>query len=154
VADPAGSAGVFRTPGFGAPGATVLHVESVPLRRSEDIVRMRQVIRERAVALGFGLVDQTKIVTAASELGRNAMIYGGGGDVEIAQLAAGPRKGLRLAFIDEGPGIDDIQLALKDGFTSGSGLGLGLGGARRLANEFAIESTPGKGTRVTIIRWR
>ena len=154
MVDPAGSAGVFRTPGFGAPGTTVLHVETVPLRRSEDIVRMRQVIRERAVTLGFGLVDQTKIVTAASELGRNAMIYGGGGDVEIAQLAAGPRKGLRLVFIDQGPGIDNIQLALKDGFTSGSGLGLGLGGARRLANEFAIESSPGNGTRVTIIRWR
>lgn len=115
---------------------------------------MRQVVRERAVMLGFGLVDQTKIVTAASELGRNAMIYGGGGDVEIAQLAAGPRKGLQLTFIDQGPGIDDVQLALKDGFTSGSGLGLGLGGAKRLANEFAIESTPGTGTRVTIIRWR
>ena len=131
-----------------------MHVEAVPLRRSEDIVRMRQVVRERAVMLGFGLVDQTKIVTAASELVRNAMIYGGGGDVEIAQLAAGPRKGLQLTFIDQGPGIDDIQVALKDGFTSGSGLGLGLGGARRLANEFAIESTPGIGTRVTIIRWR
>jgi len=115
---------------------------------------MRQAVRERAVTLGFGLVDQTKIVTAASELARNAMLYGGGGDVEIAQLAAGPRKGLRLTFIDQGPGIDDIQLAMKDGFTSGSGLGLGLGGARRLVNEFALESTPGSGTRVTIIRWR
>ena len=115
---------------------------------------MRQLVRERAVALGFGLVDQTKIVTAASELGRNAMLYGGGGEVEIAQLAAGPRKGLQLTFIDQGPGIDDIQLAMKDGFTSGSGLGLGLGGARRLASEFALESTPGGGTRVTIIRWR
>ena len=115
---------------------------------------MRQAVRERAVTLGFGLVDQTKIVTAASELARNAMLYGGGGDVEIAQLAAGSRKGLRLTFIDQGPGIDDIQLAMKDGFTSGSGLGLGLGGARRLVNEFALESTPGSGTRVTIIRWR
>ena len=115
---------------------------------------MRQAVRERAVTLGFGLVDQTKIVTAASELARNAMLYGGGGDVEIAQLAAGPRKGLMLTFIDQGPGIDDIQLAMKDGFTSGSGLGLGLGGARRLVNEFALESTPGNGTRVTIVRWR
>jgi serine/threonine-protein kinase RsbT len=126
----------------------------MPLGRSEDIVRMRQVVRERAVTLGFGLVDQTKIVTAASELARNAILYGGGGDVEIAQLAAGPRKGLRLTFSDHGPGIDDIQLAMKDGYTSGSGLGLGLGGARRLANEFALESTPGSGTQVTIIRWR
>ena len=115
---------------------------------------MRQVVRERAVTLGFGLVDQTKIVTAASELARNAMLYGGGGDVEIAQLTAGLRKGLKLTFIDEGPGIEDIQLAMKDGFTSGTGLGLGLGGARRLASEFALESTPGRGTRVTIIRWR
>lgn len=134
--------------------STVLQVEAVPLRRSEDIVRMRQVVRERAVNLGFGLVDQTKIITAASELARNAMLYGGGGEVEIAQLAAGPRKGLRLTFVDEGPGIDDIQLAMKDGYTSGSGLGLGLGGARRLASEFALESRPGNGTRVTIIRWR
>ena len=126
----------------------------MPLRRSEDIVRMRQAVRERAITLGFGLVDQTKIVTAASELARNAILYGDGGDVEIAQLAAGPRKGLRLTFIDQGPGIDDIQLAMKDGVTSGSGLGLGLGGARRLTNEFALESSPGSGTRVTIIRWR
>ena len=126
----------------------------MPLRRSEDIVRMRQVVRERAVTLGFGLVDQTKIVTAASELARNAILYGEGGDVEIAQRAAGPRKGLRLTFIDQGPGIDDIQLAMKDGFTSGSGLGLGLGGARRLTNAFALESSPGSGTRVTILRWR
>ncbi|HKP66073.1 MAG TPA: ATP-binding protein [Casimicrobiaceae bacterium] len=126
----------------------------MPLRRSEDIVRMRQVVRECAIGLGFGLVDQTKIITAASELGRNALVYGGGGDVEIAQLTAGIRKGLRLTFADRGPGIDDIQQALKDGFTSGSGLGLGLGGARRLASEFALESTPGSGTRATIIRWR
>ena len=154
MAEKIGSTGVFRSPGFGAAGANVTHVEVAPLRRSEDIVRMRQVVRERAIAMGFGLVDQTKIVTAASELARNAMLYGGGGDVEIAQLAAGARKGLRLTFIDEGPGIDDIQLAMKDGYTSGSGLGLGLGGARRLVNEFALESTPGSGTRVTIVRWR
>ena len=115
---------------------------------------MRQVVRERAVTLGFGLVDQTKIVTAASELARNAMLDGGGGDVEIAQLAAGPRKGLRLTFIDQGPGIDDIQLAMKDGFTSGSGGGGGVGGARRGGNELAEESTPGSGTRGTISRRR
>jgi serine/threonine-protein kinase RsbT len=154
VGDRLASAGVFRSPGFGAVSSTVMQIEAMPLRRSEDIVRMRQAVRERAMTLGFGLVDQTKIVTAASELARNAMLYGGGGDVEIAQLAAGTRKGLRLTFIDQGPGIDDIQLAMKDGFTSGSGLGLGLGGARRLVNEFALESTPESGTRVTIIRWR
>ena len=115
---------------------------------------MRQAVRERAIALGFGLVDQTKIVTAASELGRNALLYGGGGQVEIGELATGTRHGIRLVFVDQGPGIEDIQLAMKDGFTSGGGLGLGLGGARRLSSEFSIESTPGRGTRVTIVRWR
>lgn len=126
----------------------------LPLQRSEDIVRMRQFVRGHAVALGFGLVDQTKIVTAASELGRNALLHGGGGHVEVSALTAGPRTGLKLTFVDQGPGIDDIALAMKDGFTTGSGLGLGLGGARRLANEFHIDSAPGKGTRVTITRWR
>jgi len=154
VVERSGYSGVFRTPGFGAVAATITQVDGLPVRRSEDIVRMRQVVRERAIGLGFGLVDQTKIITAASELARNALVYGGGGDVEIAQLAAGMRKGLRLTFVDQGPGIDDIQQALKDGFTSGSGLGLGLGGARRLASEFALESQPGSGTRATIIRWR
>jgi serine/threonine-protein kinase RsbT len=115
---------------------------------------MRQAVREEAVALGFGLVDQTKIVTAASELGRNALLHGGGGHVDIAHLAAGGRHGLRLSFVDQGPGIADIEQALKDGFTTGSGLGLGLGGARRLVNEFDIASAPGKGTRITIVRWR
>lgn len=117
-------------------------------------MRLRQAVRERAVALGFGLVDQTKIVTAASELARNAMLHGGGGHAEIAELHAGSRRGLRLTFIDEGPGIEDIEQAMQDGFTTGTGLGLGLGGARRLVNEFRIESTPGRGTRVTIVRWR
>jgi serine/threonine-protein kinase RsbT len=126
----------------------------LPIRASEDIVRMRQVVRERAVTLGFGLVDQTKLVTAASELARNTLIHGGGGHAEIADLRNGTRRGLRLAFVDEGPGIADVQQALQDGFTTGTGLGLGLGGARRLASEFAIESTPGHGTRVTIVRWR
>jgi serine/threonine-protein kinase RsbT len=122
--------------------------------KSEDIVRMRQAVREQAVALGFGLVDQTKIVTAASELGRNALIHGGGGHVDVAHVASGGRQGLRLSFVDKGPGIGDVEQALKDGFTTGTGLGLGLGGARRLVNEFQIESAPGKGTQVTIIRWR
>lgn len=126
----------------------------LPLRASEDVVRMRQAVRERAVALGFGLVDQTKLVTAASELARNTLTHGGGGHAEIAELRQGARRGLRLAFVDEGPGIADVQQALQDGYTTGTGLGLGLGGARRLASEFAIESTPGRGTRVTIVRWR
>lgn len=154
MVDRSSYSGVFRTPGFGSVAAAVAQVDELPLRRSEDIVRMRQVVRERAIALGFGLVDQTKIITAASELARNTLVYGGGGDVEVAQLTAGVRKGLRLTFADRGPGIDDIQQALKDGFTSGSGLGLGLGGAKRLSSEFALESTPGTGTRATIIRWR
>ena len=115
---------------------------------------MRQLVREQAVAIGFGLVDQTKIVTAASELARNTMIYGGGGEVAIEPVVEGARKGLKLIFSDRGPGIPDIALALKDGFTTGGGLGLGLGGAKRLSNEFAIDSRPGDGTRVTITRWK
>jgi serine/threonine-protein kinase RsbT len=126
----------------------------LPIRSPEDIVRVRQVTRENAVAQGFSLVDQTKLVTAASELARNTLEYGGGGDVEIARLDESPRKGVRLTFIDQGPGIPDVEAALRDGFTTGGGLGLGLGGARRLCNEFSIDSTPGKGTRVLIGRWR
>ena len=117
-------------------------------------MRVRQAVRERAIALGFGLVDQTKIVTAASELARNTLLHGGGGHAEITELRAGARSGLQLAFADQGPGIEDIEKAMQDGFTTGTGLGLGLGGARRLVNEFRIESVPGKGTRVTIVRWR
>jgi serine/threonine-protein kinase RsbT len=127
---------------------------TLPIRTSEDIVRMRQAVRERAVSQGFSLVDQTKIVTAASELARNTLDYGGGGEVELAVLANGSRSGLRLSFVDHGPGIADIETALRDGFTSGHGLGLGLGGAKRLSNEFSIESKPGQGTRVTITRWK
>jgi serine/threonine-protein kinase RsbT len=126
----------------------------LPIRSPEDIVRVRQVTRENAVAQGFSLVHQTKLVTAASELARNTLEYGGGGDVEIARLDESPRKGVRLTFIDQGPGIPDVEAALRDGFTTGGGLGLGLGGARRLCNEFSIDSTPGKGTRVLIGRWR
>ena len=127
---------------------------ALPLRTSEDIVRMRQLVREHSVAIGFGLVDQTKIVTAASELARNTMVHGGGGEVTVQPLVDGARKGLRLVFSDRGPGIPDIALALKDGFTTGGGLGLGLGGAKRLSSEFAIDSQPGAGTRVTIVRWK
>jgi serine/threonine-protein kinase RsbT len=111
-------------------------------------------VRQRAVELGFNLVDQTKIVTAASELARNTVQYGGGGTVTIEALEDMGRRGLRLTFADEGPGIPDVELAMKDGFTTGSGLGLGLSGARRLANDFHIDSRPGAGTRVTITRWR
>lgn len=131
-----------------------MQVDELPLRRSEDIVRMRQLVRERAVGLGFGLVDQTKIVTAASELARNTLQYGGGGTLRIEEVVEGPRRGLRLVFEDNGPGIANIELAMKDGYTSGNGLGLGLSGAKRLSNEFAIYSRPGEGTRVTIVRWR
>ena len=115
---------------------------------------VRQVVRAWAVELGFGLVDQTKVVTAASELARNTVTYGGGGTVTLAALSDGGRRGLRLAFEDEGPGIKDIEQAMKDGFTTGNGLGLGLSGAKRLSSDFEIVSTLGQGTRVTITRWK
>jgi len=124
------------------------------IRTADDVVRVRQEVRARAQALGFGLVDQTKIVTAASELARNTLDYGGGGTVRFLVVQNGARSGLRLEFEDQGPGIADIEQALRDGFTSGRGLGLGLGGARRLSNEFSIVSQPGQGTRVTITRWK
>jgi serine/threonine-protein kinase RsbT len=126
----------------------------LPLRTSEDIVRMRQALREQSVLLGFSLVEQTKLVTAASELGRNTVIHGKGGEVTVVQIAEGTRRGLRLVFADQGPGIADIALALTDGYSTGAGLGLGLGGAKRLSNEFSIESQPGAGTRITIARWK
>jgi serine/threonine-protein kinase RsbT len=132
----------------------VLRSEQRPIRASEDVVGVRQAVRERAIALGFNLVDQTKIVTAASELARNTLQHGGGGSVTIDSLEDAGRQGLRLTFEDAGPGIPDIQLALKDGFTTGTGLGLGLSGARRLSNDFRIESRVGEGTRVAITRWR
>lgn len=124
------------------------------IRSSDDVVRVRQEVRSKAVAAGLGLVDQTKIITAASELARNALDYGGGGTVNISLINDGVRRGLRLVFEDKGPGIADIQQALKDGFTTGDGLGLGLSGAKRLSNEFGIESTLGVGTRITIARWK
>lgn len=127
--------------------------ESLPIASSDDVVVVRQRVRELAIMLGFRLVDQTKLVTAASELARNTLQYGGGGDVQIVPLLDGPRKGLRLVFEDKGPGIPDIERALTDGFTTGGGLGLGLGGSKRLCNEFSIESQPGQGTRVMIARW-
>ena len=126
----------------------------LPIRSSEDVVRVRQMARERALVQGLSLVDQTQLVTAASELARNTLEHGGGGEVEIVLLNDGIRKGVRLTFSDTGPGIPDIDQALKDGFTTGGGLGLGLGGARRLSNDFLIQSTPGKGTRIMMARWR
>jgi serine/threonine-protein kinase RsbT len=129
-------------------------LDRLALRSSEDVVRLRQAVRERAVAAGFSLVDQTKMVTAASELGRNTIQYGGGGHALILSLVNGTRRGLRLEFVDQGAGIKDIQQALQDGFTTGGGLGLGLSGAKRLSDEFEIESQPGKGTRVAIARWK
>lgn len=128
--------------------------EVMPIRSSEDVVRVRQMVRQWAVTLGFSLVDQTKIVTAASELARNTLGYGGGGEVQLEIVQKGIRSGLRLTFTDQGPGILDIELALKDGYTTGGGLGLGLSGAKRLSNEFEIFSRPGEGTRVSITRWK
>jgi serine/threonine-protein kinase RsbT len=128
--------------------------ETLPVRSSHDIVVVRQVVRSWAVEIGFNLVEQTKIVTAASELARNTVDHGGGGTVTLQSLRDGARAGLRLTFQDKGPGIPDLDLALKDGYTTGGGLGLGLSGARRLSNEFDIESRPGEGTRVTITRWK
>ncbi len=125
----------------------------LPIRTAEDIVRMRQAIRERAITLGFSLVDQTKVVTAASELARNILNYGGDGSVTVEHIASNGRNGLKLLFADDGPGIPDIELAMKDGYTTGAGMGLGLGGAKRLSNEFSIDTQVGKGTRVTIVRW-
>jgi serine/threonine-protein kinase RsbT len=127
--------------------------ERLIISSSDDIVRVRQAVRAKAIEIGLRLVDQTKIVTAASEIARNTLDYGGGGTVTIQVLEKAGRRGLRLIFEDQGPGIPDIDRALTDGYTTGTGLGLGLGGARRLSNEFSIESQPGKGTRVMIGRW-
>lgn len=128
--------------------------ERVDIKVSDDVVRVRQATRSLAVASGLSLVDQTKIITAASELARNALDYGGGGFVTLEMLEAGGRRGVRLTFEDDGPGIADVEQALKDGFTSGKGMGLGLGGAKRLSNEFSIVSKPGMGTKVSIARWK
>jgi serine/threonine-protein kinase RsbT len=131
-----------------------LKSQLLPVRSDADVVMVRQIVRQLAQELRFSLVDQTKIVTAASELARNTINYGGGGSVLIDVLHVAPRNGLRLTFEDKGPGIADIELALKDGYTTGGGLGLGLGGAKRLVNEFEIASRPGEGTRVSITRWK
>ena len=133
--------------------AATSNSETVEVRSSDDVVVVRQKVRDWAVTLGFRLVDQTRLVTAASELARNTLQYGGGGTATIEALSNGVKKGLRLTFEDKGPGIPDIGLALTDGYTTGGGLGLGLSGARRLCSEFEIVSRVGEGTRVTVARW-
>jgi serine/threonine-protein kinase RsbT len=125
-----------------------------PIRSSGDVVLARQIARRGAQDVGLSLVDQTKIVTAASELARNTLTYGLGGEMIMEVLEAGDRRGIRLTFVDQGPGIPDINLALTDGWTTGNGLGMGLSGARRLVNDFEIESRVGKGTRVSVARWK
>jgi len=125
----------------------------LPVKRAEDVVRVRQAVRVQAVDAGFSLVDQTKLVTAASELARNTVVYGRGGDMDWEIVEDERRKGLRLTFRDQGPGIADMKLAMTDGWTSGSGLGLGLTGAKRLVDDFSVESAPGEGTRVMICKW-
>src|SRR4051794_15320973 len=132
----------------------VTKTEELPVRTEHDIVLARQAGRRLRIEATFGLVDQTKIVTAASELARNTVVYGGGGSMRCELLLEGLRRGLRLTFSDQGPGIADLSLAMKDGWTSGSGMGLGLSGAKRLSNEFEIDTAPGRGTRVTITRWK
>jgi serine/threonine-protein kinase RsbT len=132
----------------------VIESESMELRSSEDIVLVRQAVRRKAVSLGFGLVDQTKVVTASSELARNTVDYGGGGTVQVEVVQNDRKTGIRLVFEDKGPGIPDIAQALSDGFTSGNGMGLGLGGAKRLSHEFEISSDVGSGTKVSMLRWK
>lgn len=133
---------------------SVTRSETRLIRSSDDVVRVRQEVRTMALEAGLRLVDQTKVVTAASELARNTLDYGGGGSVLLEVIRDGARSGVRLTFEDQGPGIPDIEQALRDGYTSGNGLGLGLGGARRLSDEFAITSQVGQGTRVVIARWK
>ncbi|UWZ86794.1 anti-sigma regulatory factor [Occallatibacter riparius] len=128
--------------------------ETQPLKNSNDVVLARQKVRQWAIELRFSLVDQTKLVTAASELARNALDHGKGGSMTAEVITSGAKSGLRLVFEDQGPGIPNIDLALKDGYTSASGMGLGLGGSKRLVNEFDIQSEVGKGTKVTVIRWK
>jgi serine/threonine-protein kinase RsbT len=128
--------------------------ENLAIRAGDDVVRARQAVRALALQAGFSLVDQTKIITAASEIARNTLDYGGGGELTLELLRDGARRGLRLTFTDQGPGISDIEQALKDGYSTGHGLGLGLSGAKRLSNEFAIDSKPGAGTKITLARWK
>lgn len=131
----------------------IAKAETFPLRTDADVVNVRQEVRRWSAEARFTLVDQTKIVTAASELARNTIVYGGGGAARLEALDDGFRRGLRVVFEDQGPGIPDVELALRDGYTSGGGLGLGLGGAKRLVNEFELDTAPGQGTRIAITRW-
>ena len=132
----------------------VLKSSTLPIRSDADVVQVRQAVRNLAVELKFGLVDQTKVVTAASELARNTLDHGGGGNVVVEVIEDGGRQGLRMTFTDTGPGIRDIEQAMRDGYTSGKGMGLGLGGAKRLTHEFSIQSEVGVGTKVSITRWK
>ena len=128
-------------------------VDLIEVRSDQDVVRVRQLVRTSAVGVKLSLVDQTKIVTAASELARNTLVYGGGGTVEVFLVENGRRQGIRVVFADQGPGIEDLDLAFTDGYTTGSGLGLGLSGARRLVDEFDIDTEVGRGTSVTVVKW-
>jgi serine/threonine-protein kinase RsbT len=132
----------------------VLRDELISLRSMDDIIKARQLVRDCAIFQGLSLVDQTKLVTAASELARNTVVHGGGGEMRLQALNDGPRRGVKAVFVDAGPGIPNLELAMKDGYTTRGGLGLGLSGSKRLVNEFAIESQPGKGTTVSIVRWK
>jgi serine/threonine-protein kinase RsbT len=127
---------------------------SLPLRGDEDVVGLRKQVRERAVGIGLSLVDQTKLITAASELARNTIKYGGGGAAHLDKLVDGLRQGVGLVFVDCGPGIPDLELALRDGYTTGGGLGLGLGGSKRLVDEFEIDTRPGEGTAIAVVKWK
>ena len=133
---------------------TGIRTETIPLTTEADVVIARREVKAWATRIGFGLVDQTKLVTACSELARNTLVYGGGGHVTLDEIENLSKRGLRLTFIDQGPGIADVEQALTDGYTSGGGMGLGLSGAKRLSNEFEIETAPGQGTRVMIARWK
>jgi serine/threonine-protein kinase RsbT len=133
------------------PGRPVIRVDIV---ENEDVVVVRQRAREQSLRAGFSLLETTKLVTAASELARNTLEHGGGGYAELEVCTDGRRRGVRMRFVDEGPGIPDIEQAMRDGFTTGKGLGLGLGGSRRLLSEFEIQTVPGSGTKITVIRWK
>jgi serine/threonine-protein kinase RsbT len=138
-------------PAIADPARPVLRVDIV---ENQDVVVVRQRAREQAMRAGFSLLETTKLVTAASELARNTLEHGGGGHAELEVVTDGIRRGVRMRFVDEGPGIPDVELALRDGYTTGKGLGLGLGGSRRLVNEFDLQTTPGRGTRITVVRWK
>ncbi|MFI5683165.1 ATP-binding protein [Streptomyces sp. NPDC051636] len=135
------------------PASRPVAATTLPIGSDADLAWVRQQVRQTAAGLGFGLVQQTKLVTAASELARNTLVHGGGGQAEITPLDNGTTRGLRLSFTDHGPGIRDVELAMTDGYTTGGGLGLGLSGAKRLVHEFAIDTEPGRGTTVTVIAW-